>query len=447
MGGTLTLAPCQRAALLNELFSTYEGPAFALRLWDGWQWRSSTASPRCELVVRSAAAFKTLLMRPTELTLGEAFLANEIDVEGDLFAVFDVAQHLFTSEHGLRRRAFEGVVALAQSIHRWRSNGRKHSIARDQAAIARHYDQPVSFYRPWLGESLVYSCAYFRSPEDDLETAQYNKLELICRKLRLQREDRFLDIGCGWGSLVLHATQHHGVYANGVTISSEQAETAHERIEQAALTQSCQVELLDYREVRQKLGRFDKIASVGMFEHVGVENLPQYFRTVYQMLRPGGVFLNHGIARAAKARFRGPRLVDALDSRLLRRVPLLRKLHDPSFIDKYVFPDGELATITQAVQEAEQAGFEVRDVENLREHYERTLRLWVEGLQRNAATLLTQVSETTYRTWLLYTAGCAAAFRRGEIAVYQMLLSRPDNGRTGLPLTREDCYSSVAWRG
>lgn len=447
MGGTLTSVACERAGLLNELFSTYEGPSFALRLWDGWRWSSSLASPRCTLVVRSAEAFKTLLTRPTELTLGEAFLAGQIDVEGDLFAVFDVAQHLFGSEHGLRRRAFEGLTALAEGIRRWGSNGQKHSLARDQAAIAHHYDQPVSFYRPWLGESLVYSCAYFRSPEDNLDTAQYNKLELICRKLGLKREDRFLDVGCGWGSLVLHAAQHHGVFANGVTISSEQSETAQKRIDKAALTQSCQVELLDYRQARQQLGTFDKIASVGMFEHVGVENLPEYFRTIYAMLRPGGVFLNHGIARVAKARFRSPRLVDALDSRLLRSIPLLRKLRDPSFIDKYVFPDGELATITQAVRAAEEAGFEVRDVENLSEHYERTLRLWVEGLKRDAATLLAQVSETTYRTWLLYTAGCAAAFRRGEIAVYQMLLSRPDNGRSELPLTREDWYGSAAWRG
>src|SRR5207237_5382674 len=151
-------------------------------------------------------------------------------------------------------------------------------------------------------------------------------------------------------------------------------------------------------------------------------------------------FLNHGIARAAKARFRGPRLADALDSRILRRIPLLRKLRDPSFIDKYVFPDGELATIAEAVEAAEQAGFEVRDIENLREHYERTLRLWVEGLKRNAATLLSQVSEMTYRTWLVYMAACAAAFQRGDIAVYQMLLSRPDGGRSGLAMTREDWY-------
>lgn len=444
MSGLLTSVTCEQTRLINELFTGYSGPPFAIRMWDGWHWRSSEARPVCTVVVRSEQALKTLLLRPTEITLGEAFLANEIDVEGDIFAVFSIGEQLMASEQGLRRRLVEALLQLFQSFRNFCAEGRKHSAARDGAAISRHYDQPEGFYRPWLGKSMVYSCAYFRSPEDDLDTAQFNKLELICRKLRLRPEDHFLDIGCGWGSLVLHAAEHHGVYASGVTISSEQAGTARRRIEQSAMTQSCRVELTDYRRTKEQLGEFDKIASVGMFEHVGPEHLPEYFRTVYEMLRPGGVFLNHGIARAAKARFRGPRLVDALNSRLLRRVPLLRKLRDPSFIDKYVFPDGELATITQAVEAAEQAGFEVRDLEDLREHYDRTLRLWVEGLRRNAATLLNLASETTYRTWLLYMAGCAAAFRRGEIAVYQMLLSRPENGRSGLPLTREDWYRQSA---
>jgi cyclopropane-fatty-acyl-phospholipid synthase len=288
---------------------------------------------------------------------------------------------------------------------------------------------------------MVYSCGYFRTTEDDLDTAQYNKLELICRKLRLRREDRFLDIGCGWGSLAMHAAEHHGVFATGVTVSEGQAATAQNRIEESRLTQSCKIECLDYREVRERFGTFDRIASVGMIEHVGLDHLPEYFHTAYALLKPGGAFLNHGIVRATSARFCGPRLADAIDSPLLKRVPLLRNLRDPSFIDKYVFPDGELPTISEVVRAAEDAGFEIRDLENLREHYERTLRLWVEGLKRNAAALLTQVSEVTYRTWLLYMAGCAAAFQRGDIAVHQILLSRPESGRGGLPLTREDWYT------
>jgi cyclopropane-fatty-acyl-phospholipid synthase len=204
------------------------------------------------------------------------------------------------------------------------------------------------------------------------------------------------------------------------------------------------VELLDYRDARGKLGSFDKIASVGMFEHVGAKNLPRYFRTVYEMLRPGGVFLNHGIARADAAPNLDAGLFSQAHFAALELIPLLRNLSRSSFIDKYVFPDGELVTLSDAMRAAEAAGLEVRDVENLREHYDRTLCAWVEGLKRNAGTLLKQVSEMTYRTWLLYIAGSAAAFRRGDIAVYQMLLSRPDHGESRWPLTREGCYLSGA---
>ena len=373
------------------------------------------------------------MLRPSEITLGEAFLANEIDVEGDLISVFAMAEYIFHRPRGRRQRALEAVSQAASGVARWWREGMRHSVERDRAAISHHYDQPVEFYRPWLGESLVYSCGYFRQADDALATAQENKLELICRKLRLGRDDRFLDIGCGWGSLVLHAAARHDVYARGITISREQSAVAASRIAAQQRTQSCAVELLDYREALGKFGSFDKISSVGMFEHVGVKKLPEYFRTVYEMVRPGGVFLNHGIARAEGAAERDARFP------ALRRIPVLRGLRSPSFIDRYVFPDGELVTLIDAMRAAEAAGFEVRDVENLREHYELTLRAWVEGMKKNSEMLLRQVSEVTYRTWLVYMAGCAASFRRGDIAVYQMLLSRPDRGESRLPLTREGC--------
>jgi cyclopropane-fatty-acyl-phospholipid synthase len=424
------------------MFVGYAGPAFRIRLWDGWSWTcSDNDNPRFTLFVHSAEALETMMVRPSEITLGEAFLAKDIDVEGDIFSVFAMAEHVFRRPRGRRQRMLEAATTAASGIATWWRNGTRHSIERDRSSIAHHYDQPVDFYRPWLGESLVYSCGYFRSPDDDLATAQENKLELICRKLRLGRDDRFLDIGCGWGSLVLHAALGHKVYARGITISREQAAVAASRIEAAQMTQSCGVELLDYRQAQDNLGAFDKIASVGMFEHVGLSNLPEYFRTVYRMLRPGGVFLNHGIARAESSTECDRRWLSPSKSALLSRVPLLRNLRSPSFIDKYVFPDGELATVSEAMRAAEAAGFEVRDVENLREHYELTLYAWVEGLKSCYGVLRKQVSETTYRTWLLYMAGCAAAFRRGDIAVYQMLLSRPDEGESRLPLTREDLYS------
>jgi cyclopropane-fatty-acyl-phospholipid synthase len=431
--------------LFDSIFEGYAGPPFSIRLWDGWHWNSSgNEGPRSTLIVGSADALEALMAHPSELTLGEAFLHRDIDVEGDIVAVFAMAEYVFHRPRGRRQRLLEAASQAAAGVARWWKKGGRHSVKRDQAAISYHYDQPADFYRPWLGESLVYSCAYFRQPGDDLATAQTNKLELICRKLRLHQDDRFLDIGCGWGSLVLHAASHHGVYANGITISHEQAAVAAERIAAAQITQSCGVGLLDYRDARAKLGTFDKIASVGMFEHVGAKNLPRYFRTVYDMLRPGGVFLNHGIARAEMTDRHDPQQSSQSRFAALERIPLFRNLCRSSFIDKYVFPDGELVTLSDAMRAAEAAGFELRDVENLREHYDLTLRAWVDGLKQNAATLLKQVSETTYRTWLLYIAGSAAAFRRGDIAVYQMLLSRPDQGESKLPLTRERWYLSGA---
>jgi cyclopropane-fatty-acyl-phospholipid synthase len=428
----LTSVYCEQAGVLESVFEGYDGPPFGIRLWDGWCWSSSAKeTPRFTLVVRSAHALDAVMLRPSEITLGEAFLANEIDVEGDLFSVFAMAEFIFHRPRGRRQRVLEAVSQAANGVARWWREGLRHSVERDRAAISHHYDQPVEFYRPWLGESLVYSCGYFRRPDDTLATAQENKLELICRKLGLGCDDRFLDIGCGWGSLVLHAAARHDVYARGITISREQAGVAASRIAAEQRTQSCAVELLDYREALGKLGVFDKISSVGMFEHVGLKKLPEYFHTVYSMLRPGGVFLNHGIARAEWSAGRNVRFP------ALRRIPVLRDLRSPSFIDKYVFPDGELVTITDAMREAEAAGFEVRDVENLREHYELTLRAWVEGMKKNSEALLRQVSEVTYRTWLVYMAGCAASFRRGDIAVYQMLLSKPDQGESRLPLTGE----------
>lgn len=265
---------------------------------------------------------------------------------------------------------------------------------------------------------MAYSCAYFRNRDDSLDLAQNQKFDLICQKLRLQPGDRMLDIGCGWGGLILYAAINYRVQALGITLSREQEKVANQRIRRAQMKQSCTVELRDYRELASLQITFDKIASVGMVEHVGLAKLPTYFSVAHQILKPGGVFLNHGIKRSHGS---PPRKA--------------------SFIDKHVFPDVELTTLPQSIQTAEAAGFEVRDVENLREHYELTLRHWVEQLQRNADTVLNLVPEVTYRTWLLYMAGSAEAFRRGDRAIYQTLLSRLDRGRSALALTREGWYS------
>lgn len=408
--------PLQRMKILESLFQSYDGPVFALRFWDGLQWSNAPGRiPVCTLVFKTPEALKTLFSEPSELTLGEAFIDGSLDVEGDIFSVFFLAEYVLNRPCRLRQRMKEQLARAFFHASRWLKDGVNHSPKRDRNSISYHYDQPIEFYRPWLGRTLVYSCAYFATKEDSLEQAQEQKLDLICRKLRLRPLDRFLDIGCGWGGLVLHAASKYQADAHGITLSREQAEIAKGRIDEADLGHCCKVELRDYRELSGLQGSFDKIASVGMFEHVGLKNLPHYFKIAHSLLRPGGIFLNHGIARSYNDQ---PRRA--------------------SFIDRYVFPDGQLVTFAQAVECAEAAGLEVRDVENLREHYDLTLRRWVENLQRNSAVVRKHVPEATYRIWLLYMAGSAAAFRRGDLKLYQIVLSCPDKGNSHLPLRRED---------
>ncbi|HUB19533.1 MAG TPA: cyclopropane-fatty-acyl-phospholipid synthase family protein [Acidobacteriaceae bacterium] len=407
------------SAALGSLFRGYNGPPFAVRLWDGWRWNCSEADPAaCTIRIEQANALHSLLAESSQLALGEAFLHKEIDVEGDLFSAFAPAQYLLGHPAPFRARILRSLAAGASSLSATLRHGPPHSQQRDRESIAYHYDQPVEFFRPWLGRTLVYSCACFERPDDALDAAQERKLDLICRKLRLQPGEHFLDVGCGWGSLILHAARRYRVCAGGITLSRSQENVTRLRIQEDSLEERCRVRFLDYRELDAAQETWDKIASVGMYEHVGLQHLPEYFEKMHALLRPGGVFLNHGIARAPHALPRG----------------------NDSFIARWVFPDGHLVTLTETIAAAENAGFEVRDVENLREHYALTLRLWVRALQASREALLQLVAETTYRIWLLYMAGCAAAFESGDIAVYQTLLSRPDRGRSGLPLTRRDWY-------
>ena len=407
----------QRTQLFHDLFRDYSGPCFSIRSADGWSWFSSqNQPPQCTFVIKTSAAWRALLKDPTDRTLGEAFINQDLDVEGDLFAAFPpvrhIYQHIASTGHAILRTLWRSSSDLAQ----WWRSGRQHSIGRDRTAISYHYDLPVDFYRTWLGPTLSYSCAYFREPTDCLECAQTNKLELICRKLALAPNERFLDIGCGWGSLLLHASSRYMADTYGITLSQEQADITARRICHAQLEDKCRVELRDYRSIPELQTRFDKIASVGMFEHVGLKNLGEYFSTVMRMLSPDGLFLNHGIARSAGC-------------------PLAKD----SFMDKYVFPDGDIVTLAEVLGVAESVGFEVRDVDNLRIHYEQTLRIWVENLQKNIQAVLKTVSERTYRIWLLYMAGSAYAFQQGNIELYQVLLARP--GKTLPTFTmRENWY-------
>ena len=402
---------------LDNLFRCYPGPAFAIRL-PLWSWHSSPGEARFALVMRSQKTFDKL-MRPSETGLGEAFISGDLDVEGDIFSAFDMAEWLLSRSPSLRNR-------VAAELHRdcfmalsFLTRGWKHSRHRDADSISHHYDLPVEFYEPWLGPTLVYSSAYFRDAAERLDTAQEDKLDLICRKLELRPGDRFMDLGCGWGSLAIHAATQYGAQTRGITVSRSQARVAARRISESQVGDRCFVEYRDYRDAPDLPWKFDKLASIGMFEHVGVSNLPTYFQCAFDLLKPGGLFLNSGIVRAADS----PR----------------RK---QSFIDEYVFPDGELGTLAETLRAAEEAGFEIRDVETLREHYALTLRRWVENLQRHAPELLETVSKRTLRTWLLYMAGSAAAFERADISVCQVLLRRRDHRRNARISTRESWYTN-----
>lgn len=429
-----TTKPTERAAqisrsLIQELLGAAHPEHVSVRFWDGTTWEARPGYPaRFTLVLQHPGALRSMFFPPGELTLGEAYIYNDVDLEGDIEAVFPLAQSLLEGRWGSRERLRFGKRLLSLPRHE-RSHtttraaqlsGARHSQARDRQAVTYHYDRSNAFYALWLDSRLVYSCAYFLTPEDDLETAQEQKLDYLCRKLRLKPGERLLDIGCGWGGLVLYAAQQYGVEAHGITLSQQQANFAQERIRQAGLTGRCRVGVCDYRDLQEPNG-YDKLVSVGMFEHVGQALLPTYFQHAWRLLRPGGVFLNHGIACHGS-------------SPSARMSP---------FLDRYVFPDGELVPISTTLRIAEQSGFEVRDVESLREHYIRTLRQWVQRLETHADEVRRLTDDVTYRIWRLYMAGAAYAFQTGQTTIYQSLLAKPDAGESRMPLTRVDWYTGL----
>lgn len=456
MSGLLSLTAADAGvdttvSLLNRLFPAPR--LFAVRLWEGTELFAPASA--C-LVFKHPGALRRMLTPPIELSLSEAFIYGDFDIEGDIFALFpvlDAAKHRFFSffeiagltrqtlslpRSGPERRVKRGPARL---------RGRTHSRARDRAAIQYHYDVGNNFYELWLDRYMQYSCAYFDSDAEDLNTAQTRKLEHICRKLRLKSGERLLDIGCGWGGLAQYAAQHHGVRVLGITVSQKQAAYANARIARAGLGDRASAKLLDYRDVSAE--SFDKIVSVGMFEYVGQKQLPEYFAQAYRALKPGGLFLNHGISRRAPWLHRINSEVDLCCMPDMRpaRVSLWQQwveqyfLGQGRFIQRYVFPDGEVLPVSQVNVVAEQAGFEVRDVENLREHYALTLRHWVDRLETRRTEAIDLVGEAVYRTWRLYMAVSAYGFNCGRININQTLLAKPDAGRSHLPLTREDLYA------
>ncbi len=399
---------------------------FAFRLWDGTIWGPDDPDDaRFTVVLKHPGALRSMLVPLTDLNAGEAYIYDDFDVEGDMEATAALAEVLGVLGDDPGKLPRYGLALLKlPAARRGRDlrqgaglRGRAHSRERDAMAVRYHYDVSNDFYRLWLDRDMVYSCAYFSRPEEDLDTAQQRKLEYICRKLRLEPGDRLLDIGCGWGGLAIQAAREHGADVTGITLSEEQACFARERIAREGLEDRCRVQVLDYRDVDESRP-FDKLVSVGMFEHVGAALLPTYFEKASRLLKPGGVFLNHGISD------RGP----------------IEPSRGPGFSDVYVFPDGELVPISVTHAEAERAGFEIRDTESLREHYALTLRHWVRRLEEHAEEARAATDDVTYRIWRLYMAYSANGFERGEIGVYQTLMVKPNGGRSGLPLTREDWY-------
>ncbi len=391
----------------------------AVEAYDGS--RAGPADAPATVVVGSPDALRRIITAPGELGIARAYVSGDLGLKGSIWALLDLRDRL--PDVRLEPRA---VLRLVRELGGWRQvrpvpappeearlRGRRHSKARDAAAISHHYDVSNAFYRLVLGPSLTYSCAVFHEPSNTLEQAQANKYQLICRKLDLRPGMRLLDVGCGWGGMVQHAAQHHGVEAVGITISTRQAELAEKRVAEAGLSDQVQIRVQDYREVAD--GPYDAVSSIGMFEHVGEARLAGYFDCLHGLVSPDGRLLNHGISRPARSE--------------------RARLPSRSFINRYVFPDGELHEVGRVVSITQDAGFEVRHVETLREHYALTLRQWVANLEEHWDEAVAEVGDRRARVWRLYMAASALNFEAGRSQVHQVLsVPRTPGGRSGVPL-------------
>jgi cyclopropane-fatty-acyl-phospholipid synthase len=434
--------------VVRDLFGPTNEREFAVRYWDGTtEQPAGRRHPPFSLDIRHPAALRRMLLPPTELSIVEAYIRGDIDIGGDIERAASLGDIVMRRIGSVRRAlsVLRHVLALPSSGRRKQTTpstdaraarwmirfGRQHTAPRDARAVRFHYDIGNDFYCLWLDRQMVYSCAYFARGYETLHEAQATKLEHVCRKLRLERGERLLDIGCGWGALAIHAARYHGAKVTGITLSEAQAAFARDRALREGVADRVKIQVRDYRSLSDD-EQFDKIASVGMVEHVGRARLADYFAAAFRVLSPGGLFLNHGIVdlEAAKPRSR----LDPLWRRIWQR---------DKFIRRYVFPDGRLVPAVDIIGSAESQGFELRDVESLREHYVETLRQWVRRLERSHAEAKALVGDATYRVWRLYMAASAHGFNTGRIGVIQTLLAKPDaRGAVNLPRTRADLYST-----
>ncbi|HED18683.1 MAG TPA: class I SAM-dependent methyltransferase [Gammaproteobacteria bacterium] len=408
------------AEIVAKILAGYRGD-IAVRLWDGTLAQGNLDAP-CTVVFRKPGALRDLILHRNLLRIAESYLNGTIDVEGDLESLFEFRTHLLNLNLPLGTRLHLLYLALrlpGLSRHGTAQNGRSKQTSHrnSQASIAYHYDVSNDFYKLWLDPEMVYSCAYYRDSRQPLAEAQQDKLDYLCRKLRLEPGQTLLDIGCGWGALAVWAARHYGVQVHGITLSLEQQRLAQERVRAAGLEDRIRIELLDYRDLPEG-AQYDRVVSVGMFEHVGVKNFPTYFGTVRRVLKPDGLFLNHGITSETG----------------WERTPLTR------FMNRYIFPDGELARISDVTAAMELAGFETLDVESLRRHYALTLRHWVRSLEAKRDEAIRYSSEVTYRLWKLYMTGCAYYFDEGSIGLHQVLAGHQHQLQP-VPLRRDDIYT------
>lgn len=427
-------------AMMADIFGPPAKRSFDVRYWDG-SVEHGRNNPAFTLHLKRPGALRRMLLPPSEMSLGEAYLRDDFDIEGDIEVCVECAGnilnrlsnpqtllHLVRNAMALPSDDMDAGGYAEAGVRRHVSGGR-HTKRRDALAVRSHYNTGNDFYALWLDKRMVYSCAYFPNGDEDLDAAQTAKLEHICRKLRLQPGERLLDIGCGWGGLVMYAAEKYGVQALGVTLSQPQAEFARKRIAEAGLSDRCSVEVRDYRDLAGS-GIYDKIVSVGMVEHVGHSRLPVYFATAYRLLKPGGLFLNHGIV------CKGQRPLPGVTGWFVRNI-----WRPGAFIGEYVFPDGELLTPAETIRVGEEAGFEIRAVESLREHYATTLRHWVRRLEEHHAEAVEQVGETTYRVWRLYMAGSANTFATAANNIIQSVFAKPDHtGKSNVSRTWAHVY-------
>jgi cyclopropane-fatty-acyl-phospholipid synthase len=395
---------------LNELRERVDVPA-RLVLWNGKQFDlGKAAEPQVTLTVNSAGVIPHLLT-PSIDTLAEAYVTRKIDLDGRLTDIIAFVYDFARKSPGASGSS-GGFAALKRRF--------AHTRQSDKKAIQFHYDVSDAFYRVWLGETMVYSCAYFENGDEDLDTAQLKKIDHILKKIGLQPGQTLLDIGCGWGALVLRAAQRHGVKCVGVTLSENQCATAKERVAKAGLSDLIEIRLQDYRDVE---GQFDRITSVGMFEHVGRVNLTGYFAKVQSLLAPGGVAMNHGVT--------------STDPEIGKS-----KVADGSgFIDKYVFPDNEIPHIGHVLEAMQRGGLEAVDVESLRRHYAHTLTCWADAFERQTEAIKTMVDEEKFRIWRVYLAGCAHAFQQDQMSIYQVICRKAGEPADTLPWSRKYIYA------